>query len=310
VLAYGLLAFAMVVLVIAFGYGSVENLEPFVASPDPTNRFSGVFTVFSMALLFYGGFNFASQSFGERKASVTPRKIAAAMFLSLLAALVFYSTIILSAALLLPRDDLLALELPAATMFEAALGSRGLRDFVLVFGLIGLITSWNGAVFAGSRLLVFLSDIHLLPAFFGRLHAKHGTPVNAVAAISWVTPLIALLGQGGIIALAKALSFAIAVAWLTTVVSVLRLRRTRAGQHRPFRVRPAWLVFALAIAGTSFAVLETGRGFVLPGPLRPSVEGAITLGWAALGYLFWLANSRRRKSISDHQRVQFILNQE
>jgi amino acid transporter len=259
VLAYGLLVFAGSILVQALLYGSAGHLEPWAASSDAGSPLAGNYGVFSMALLFYGGFNFASQSFGERAVAVTPRRITAAMF-------------------------------------EAALVSRGLRDFVLVFGLIGLITSWNDSVFAASRLVVFLSDVHLLPAVVGKHHARYGTPVVAVASISMVTPLIALEGHGGIFA------------WLMTVVSVLRMRRTLAERVSPYRVRPALPVFAIAIVGTAFAVVETGWSFLVPGSCVPSVKDVIALGWAMLGYVLWLANARWRRSVSDRERMQSVLN--
>jgi amino acid transporter len=305
-MAFGLLIFAFLILLFALAWGHIENLQPIIAHPVNGGRLAGIFSIFSISMLFYGGFNFAAQCFGERGMSVTPRRIALLMFLSLLAAFFFYVAIILSCSLLLPRAELLALELPAATMFEAAIGSRLLRDVVLIVGIIGLVTSWNGAVLAGSRLLAMLSEIRLLPESLSHVNPIHKTPAYAVAFLSILTPLIALIGQGGIFQVAKVLSFAIAFAWTVTVLSVVKLRVTRPESIRPYRVKSAGFVFSFAIAGTIFALFQTGKDFLLPGSTIPSTEGFIALAWIALGCVCWILTGKRRRSISEHDRSAII----
>lgn len=306
VMAFGLLIFAFLMLLLALFWGDARNLQPAIAHPIEGGRLAGIFSIFSISMLFYGGFNFAAQCFGERGLSVTPRRIALLLFLSLLAAFFFYAAIILACSLLLPREQLLALELPAATMFEAAIGSRLLRNVVLIVGMIGLVTSWNGAVLAGSRLLAMLSEIRLLPESLSRVHAVHNTPTHAIALLSILTPLIALIGQGGIFPIAKALSFAIAFAWAVTVLSAVRLRATRPDVPRPYCVRFAGLVFSCAIAGTVFALLQTGKDFLQPGSVLPSTEGIIALSWIFLGYVCWVLTGRRRRSISERDRSDIV----
>ena len=305
-LAFGLLIFAFIMLLLALVLGRAEHLQPAIAQPADGGRFAGIFSIFSMSMLFYGGFNFAAQCIGERGMSVTPRRIALMLFLSLLAAFLFYAAIILTCSLLLPRGQLLALELPAATMFEAAFGSSLLRNLVLIVGMIGLLTSWNGAVIAGSRLLVMMSEIRLLPAPLARIHPQHRTPTYAVAVLSILTPLIALIGQGGIFQVAKALSFAIAFAWTVTVLSAVRLRITKPQIIRRYRVRWAGVAFSLAIAGTVFALLQTGKDFFQPDTAMPSTEGVIALSWIGLGSVCWLLTGRHRRSISERERTALI----
>lgn len=298
-LSWGLIAFAMFVLAAALAYGSSAHLAPAFASPPGGGPIEGVFTIFSISLLFYGGFNFTSQMLGERDSGVTPRQVAAAMFLSVIVAFFFYAAIILSAGLLMPRAELLTLELPAATMFRIAFDSQLLFASVLVVGIVGLVTSWNGAVFAGSRLLAKLSEMRLLPVAIGRFDPVSGTPKRAVLALSIVTPLIAAIGQGGIVPLSKALSFSIAVAWAITVLSVIRLRIAQPDAERPYKVAQAPLVLGIAVLGMLFGVFVTGRGFVTSAGLTP--DGIMITLWVFLGFIVRQLTRRGTMSVSATQ---------
>lgn len=305
-LSYGLVVFAVFMLSIALVWGSSNNLAPLFAHPKSSSSLGGVYSVFAMSLLFFGGFNFATQCLGEHGPRVTPKKIANAMFLSVAAALFFYVAILLSCSYMLPRAHLLSLQLPAATMFKVALNSQFLRDFVLVFGIIGLVTSWNGAVYAGARLLVMLSELRFLPKRVAEMHLQHETPVTAVLWITLMTPAIAFAGQGAIVPLAKALSFAIAFAWAITVISVIKLRVTHPRVARPFKATPAIVIFSVAVIGTLFALYQTGRDF-FESKSGITVAGILILVWSLLGVLTWLLMTVRRKSLSEHERTAAIL---
>lgn len=306
-LSYGLVVFAVLMLAIALTFGSASNLVPLFVHPKSSSSvLGGVYSVFAMSLLFFGGFNFSTQCLGEHGPEVTPRKIANAMFLSVGAALFFYSAILLSCSYLLPRAHLLSLELPAANMFKVALNSPFLQDFVLVFGIIGLVTSWNGAVFAGARLLVMLSELRLLPKRIADMHMRHGTPVRAVRWITIFTPAIAFAGRGAIVPVAKALSFAIAFAWAVTVISAIKLRITHAHVARPFKISHAFVVLPIAGIGTLFAIYETGKDFFMP-VTGVSASGFLILLWSLLGALTWILMAARRKSLSEHERTAVVL---
>ena len=67
-----------------------------------------------------------------------------------------YIILIFSTGLLGNRTSLYSAELATAEAFKLALNAPWLVNLILVSALIGLVTSWNGFFFAGSRVIFAL----------------------------------------------------------------------------------------------------------------------------------------------------------
>jgi len=138
-----------------------------------------------------------------------------------------------------------------------------------------LSTSGNnmGQALSGSRNLFALAEQGDLPAFFGRVHSRFRTPMNAILITAAVALALALSGTFQSLAAASAISRLIV--YVATCASTLRLRRPRFASV----VKPALFVvpfgpiipltaiaIALAILGGATALqLRSGTWALLAG---------------------------------------------
>jgi amino acid transporter len=305
-LTYSLILISLVFIIAGFWWGSWENLQPHFVFRETGWKWGGIFVVFSTSLFFYAGFNFATQALGERSDQMSPRAFGFTITLAVAGGLLFYAAVILSASLLVPRGELLAMDLPAAGAFESAFGSMFLRDVVLLAGLLGLVTSWNALVFAAARILFVLGRMHLAPAVFGHLHLEHGTPVNAILTISGIGFVGALLGRAAVLPIVSLGGLCVAFAWLIVSAAALRLRWTQPARERRFRVLVGPLVFVLAVAGTLFAVYTAIRVDLFGSGSGLSLGPMILLLWSGAGILIWIIGRRRRKTMSEAERTHLV----
>lgn len=90
--------------------------------------------------------------------------------------------------------------LAALPTFNAAnilLGKAGLF-FIGVAVLGAILSGICGFYMATSRLLYSLSENHVLPAWFGKLHPKYKTPVNAIVFIMTISLLAPFFGRNAL----------------------------------------------------------------------------------------------------------------
>ena len=309
ILTFGLIIIGIAFALSAFFKGSTANLEPAIVYSESGWKYGGIMYAFGLILPFYSGFNVVSQAFGERADNVSARSTATVMLLSVIAAMVFYSTIIMSAASLLPRDQLLGLDLPTAGVIEVVFGLSWLDEVVLFAGLIALITTWNGGVFAGARALYSLGELKLVPELFKRVHPKYGTPVWGVLLLSAVGCVLALGGRGFLIPILNFMTFAIALAWSLTSLSAWRVRRTDPDRERPIKVRYGPIIFIAGFISPFIPVvtviLDTVSG---DGPAIPSWFLVFVL-WSAAGALIWRSMKHERASLSEQERAQKLFDE-
>jgi len=229
------------------------------------------------------------------------------MLLAILMAMGFYCLVILTAAMSLPRGELLALKLPVSGALEAAFNSVVLGKLVLFAGLCGLITTWNALFFASTRLVFALGRGHMIPHIFARVHPKFGSPFVAVLFVGLSGTLGALAGRNAILPIVNASSTCLAFVFLLVVVGVARLRHTRPHHPRPYRV-PGGAGLAYIAGAFAFGLLL----FSLYQPYRDAKAGLPvewgTLGtWALLGVLFWLGAAKVRREVTEEDRHWLIL---
>jgi len=214
--------------------------------------------------------------------------------------------VILAAGMAGPWRDIVQESLPTAAAFSAAFESRLLVNLVLVAGLIGLLTSWNGFFLAGSRVLFSLGRGRIIHESFGETHPTHGTPAKAVLFSGLVTFLSACLGRGAIIAFVDVGSFCIALAFFGVALSLVSLRRKFPDMERPYTM-PGGNVLAYVAAAGSLLILA-----VMLIPTSPSVL-VWPLEWAILGALsvtgigFWIGARRYRDAVPEEDRARLIL---
>ena len=307
--AFTLAKVAMISLAIVVGLSALSpvRLEPLFG--PAAAEWVGLRGVLVAVPFWLSGFANVSQVAAEADARVSPRKMGLMLIWSIVAATAFYVLLIVACAGLLPRAELLALELPAAQVFERRFGSGGLTRLVLIVALLGNITVWNSTLIATSRVLYALARAGLMPASLARVHARHGTPALAILSISAIASVGVLLGKEAIAPVVNVASTCFAIVGAVVCGLVLVLRYRDPTRPRPFRVPggvPLAWVALLSSLGLIAVSLATPSGFLR----RVPVEWLLLALWILGGALLWVRVRRSQPEMDEEQRRALILGAE
>lgn len=298
---------ALAFVAAGIGGGEAANLEPYFGDPAlGAAGLAGALSVFVTVPFWYVGFDTIPQAAEERRESTSLRGLGTVVVLAIAGSTLFYLAVILAAGMAGPWRGIVGEPLPTAAAFESAFESDLPVRLVLVAGLIGLLTSWNGFFLAGSRVLFSLGRGHVIHSSFGRTHPRFGTPATAVLASGFVTFLAAALGRGALVAFVDVGSLCIALAFLGVALSLLRLRARFPALERPYRAPGGALFPRVAAAGSVFilcVMLVPGS----PGALSWPLEWLVLAVLGASGFAFWLGARGYRQRIDEPERARLIL---
>lgn len=287
--------------------GELGNLAPYFGDRAVgAGGLAGMLAVFVTVPFWYVGFDTIPQAAEERREGSSLRRLGLYVVVAIVGSTAFYIAIILGAGMAAPWRGIVDEDLPTAAAFSAAFESRLLVRLVLVAGIIGLLTSWNGFFLAGSRVLFSLGRGHIIHSSFGETHVRYGTPARAVLFSGVVTFLSAWLGRGAILAFVDVGSFCIALAFLGVALSLVTLRKRFPDLERPYRMPGGNALAYVAAAGSLFilcAMLFPGSPSRLVWPL----EWLILAALSASGIGFWFVARRYRERVSERDRALLIL---
>lgn len=169
---------------------------------------------------------------------------------------------------------------PVADSAKITLGPAGYY-IVLVASFLAFFTTANAGVMAASRYPLALSHDRLVPAMFGRVHRKTGTPTVAILVTGVLIGLSQLLPLETLV---KAASTVVLSAYVLTNLSVIVLRESKITNYSPSFKAPLypWLQIA-AILLFTFFIIDLGLS---------AVEISITI--VLIGVFVYLAYGRRR----------------
>ena len=191
---------------------------------------------------------------------------------------------------------------PLPQAMKIVVGSNsGWLHMLVWLGLFGLIASFHGIIMGYSRQMFALGRARYLPGVLARLHPRFGTPYVAILAGAVVgiiaiygDSLISLQGQSLTAAIVTLSVFGALTAYVISMASLFRLRRTEPALQRPYRA-PLYPV-APAIA----LVLALGA-FVAMAILNPQVF-AVYLVLILGGYgLYRLFGGAARSALAEGQ---------
>ena len=116
-------------------------------------------------------------------------------------------------------------------------------------GLFGLIASFHGLVLASGRATFEFGKIGNAPHFLGRVHKRFQTPANALIFNSLIGVIILCTGKTDQIIIISV--FGALTLYASSMLSVIRLRKTEPALKRPFKVPfypyPPFIAFILTI---------------------------------------------------------------
>lgn len=297
----------------AISRGDLENLTPLFGAAHAGSAnllppsLVGILTVMAATPFWFAGFDTVPQAMGEVKQGIRPGRLAAVLIASIAASIIFYGVIILSSALSAPREALLASDLPAAFAMEQAFQSALGRNFVLIIGLCGLISTWNAIFFAATRVLYTLGKARFVPPIFAKLSKRYQSPSISIWFLALIGAIGALLGKTAITVVVDVSAVILSGIFLAIVIGVIRLRKSEPQLERPFLapfgMRGLYTALASA-AAILFIALAQFLNTVLSGDvLRP----AVLIGWACVGLIFWKASASVRQQLTKEERDAFIL---
>jgi APA family basic amino acid/polyamine antiporter len=179
----------------------------------------------------------------------------------------------------LPMAELRGVTRVGEQAATALVGPGGAR-FVAATVVISTFGCNNAAILAGARLLFAMARDGVFLRPVARIHATHRTPHVAILALTVWSSALALSGTYE--QLFTYVAFSSILLHVLGAIALFRLRRTRPGDPRPYRVWGYPVVPALFIAASTAFVVNT----LLERP-HESIAG---LGLLALGLpVYWYA---------------------
>ncbi|MGH7024452.1 MAG: APC family permease [Caulobacteraceae bacterium] len=301
---YARIALMFIFLGVAIAYGRPANLAPLFRHAATSARLGDILAVLATAPFWFGGFTVFATAAEESASSM--RLVGRAIVVSVIAAGVFYVTLILCISALAPWPVLAAMKLPAAQAFKVGVRSPAMAKLVLATALLGNLTAWNALLLAGSRVLFALGRAKLAPDRLARVHPRSHAPSTAIGLVSLISIGALFLGRGFIAPLINVSSAVYCLMYLVTCLTLIRLRRASGGPPAayaaPGGAATAWLAIAASVA--MLAVSLVGPWMASGGAIPP--EWLTLAGWSALGAIVWLASARSRAEVSEPERAQLL----
>lgn len=269
-----LVAVGLVLVTGSFAGGEVANMSPLF-----TGGAAGVIAVLVATPFLFVGFDVIPQSAAE--INLPFRQIGQLLIISVTMAVLWYVLIMLTVGSSLPAAQLAGADLAAADGMSALWDSELMGTILVLGGIAGILTSWNGFLIGASRLVYAMAASGMLPPWFARIHPRHRTPGNALIFIGGLATLAPLFGEQMLVWLVDAGGVSLIVAYIMVAVSFVLLRRRDPEMERPFRTPGGVPTGIVAI------VLATGLGAMflpgMPAALVWPYEWLILLGWVAVG---------------------------
>jgi amino acid transporter len=273
------------------------------AQPLFTNV-AGFAAVLLMVPAMFVGFDVIPQSAGEM--NVPLKKIPSLLILSIIAAAAWYILMILATCISAPTSIRVGGIIPVADAMAFNFGNPIWGKICIVGALCGILTSWNGFLYGGARVIYSLANAKMLPAKLGKVHPVHGTPSNAILLCGIISTFSCLLGKGALVWFVNASSFGVVIMYTMVVLSFIFLRKNQPELARPYRVKHAGFIGTMGILVSAFfAYLYLPFG---PAPLV-AIEWTFVLVWFVIGGLL-AAWSKSHYKITEEERQLALFGEE
>ena len=294
-----------VFVIAALTHGSEANRTPWFATAPGGSMITPVLAVLATVPVWYGGFNTLPQALGEVADLGNIRRLPLVLVAAIVSGFLFFALVILATASAASRDTLSHADFPVAAALFSAFESPLPGRAVLTAGLLGLLTSWNSSIFAGSRVLLCLGRARIIPPVFARVHPRYGTPAFAAVFIGCCCAPIALLGRNSIGPVLNLVGLAYATCYLFTAFAIIRLRRVAPELGRPYRMPGhPWFTGLAALISLIFIVVALFN--IVEGSKQAVPTEFVALAvWSAIGVAVWFqgASARAAMPLAERRRI-------
>jgi basic amino acid/polyamine antiporter, APA family len=221
VCTFGLLAVFALFTVLGLLKGNASYLTPLFAHPGTGGAFVSILLILQVVPYYMTGFESVAKSSEEARAGFGGSGFRKAILSAIAAGAVFYSTVMLVVPYVHPWLELTRVPFGTAVAFERAFGSRLIGDVILLGAVLSLFKVWNGCFVAATRLIYGMARRRLLHPALAGVHDRFLTPHVAIAFVSALTVVGALLGDAALVPISELGALAIAVGWLVACVCFL-----------------------------------------------------------------------------------------
>ena len=292
-------AMMIIVLFIFFGgavFGSVDNIG------DMFGSYEGFSYVFLMVPAMLIGFDVIPQSSEEM--NIEPRYIGKMILVCIIVSIIWYILLITGVSLAAPVEIRGSGVIPMADVASYMFNGDIFSVIIIVGGIFGILTSWNGFFIGATRLLFSMGRAGMLPAVFGRLHKKYRTPYVAIFLIGAVCVTAPLLGMNALVWFMDTSTFCALISYILVIISFIMLKKNEPELPRPFNIKGGAKtgIFILAITAV-YLGLYINANVNLSGV---SPEFVITAAWMLLGFVMVKMLNKRRKPVSREERELLI----
>lgn len=258
-------------------HGEAINMTPLIVGGG-----TGILAAMALVPFMMVGFDIIPQAAEE--IDLPAKKIGQLLVLSIVMAIVWYLLIELSVGMLLNADLRSTSELATVDATQAAWGRTGAL-ILLLGGVAGILTSWNGFLLGGSRALFAMASSGMLPGFLAKVHPKYKTPVNAILFIGLLGTLSPFLGRQALIWFVDAGSLGLMVAYIFVCASFLLLRYKEPDMPRPYQAPGGKLLGWFGLLASLMMICLYLPG--MPAALIWPQEWLMVIFWFAAGSLLY-----------------------
>lgn len=303
----------LILVGLMFFFGGVSFGNPENALPLFTTK-AGFITVLLMVPSMMIGFDVIPQSMEEM--NIPLRSVSKILIFSIVLASLWYILIIISISLSAPSEVRNAGLVPAADAMAYAYDNYLFGNILIVGGICGILTSWNGFIMGATRIIFAMGRAKMLPPIFGKLHPKYKTPTAAILLTGFICIVAPVLGKNALVWFVNVSAFATVVSYLLVVLAFLILRKKEPELTRPYKIKAGFPVgiIAIGIAGF-FIAMYLIPGFLSREPglfslLGSSQELIITFCWFIFGILLALYAKRTYPKVGVQEREFLIFGED
>ena len=243
---------AGLLLVIAVSYSGLAELPDRWCELVPATDSTSWYGIYAGSLLaFYAFIGFEDMVEVAEETRQVRRNLPIGIMLTLAITTLLYMTIMVTAVLAMPPEQLAQSPVPLARLYE-----HYTADDATIISIIGLFALINGALIQmimASRVLYGMSSRKLLPAIISRVNRRTQTPLVATALTTVAILLLAV--SGSLVSLAQATSLIMLLVFSLVNLALLHIKRKH---PRPegLIVFPVLIPLLGFVVSAGFIVLE------------------------------------------------------
>ncbi|MFB4161315.1 APC family permease [Geomicrobium sp. JSM 1781026] len=278
-------------LVGGFFFGDAQNATPLMQTNSEDSWVTGIVLAVASILFFMNGFDTISKTIDEADQGINYKNLGKVTLSTIIVGGGLYIIIVAASSFLMPAEQMGSMgSLPLIHALEYQTGSK-LLPLIVVFGvLLGVITTFNGFLLAGSRLVRSFAAEGYLPKFFAKQHSRYKTPSYTLWTMAAIAFVGVLFGSGALLPLVIMGGISFLIAWFCMALSAVRVRQILPSLAKPYKM-PGGITMAYIASLFSGVLLFA---MLIPGtPISMgSVEYILFAVWLIIGALFYIFYTR------------------